>query len=144
MNNEFIKANYLVSDLNYKLKAIFDDLDENYHTNINSLEDERAYDKLEYLIDAIDDFERDIKYLSSDDKEGFLKLHYSNKFYIVYDDNTESELLSCGHSLEILVDDEWHIGRVEYSWEINNKGYYYYGLDNPLLYEGMRVRKRVF
>lgn len=70
-------------------------------------------------------------------KEGFLtEDRERKKYYIIYDDNTESNFLSCGSPLDIYYNNEWQEGRVE----ARGGKYYFYGDDNPFLYTGMRVR----
>lgn len=58
----------------------------------------------------------------------------------IYNHDGESCDLSCGYKLELFVDDEWVIGRVEAR---GNGEYYFYGSNRPSLIQGMRVRKRL-
>ena len=71
-------------------------------------------------------------------KEGVLvEDKQRKKFYIVYDDMTESNFLSCGSPLDACIDYEWYEGRVEAA----DGRYYFYGDTKVFLYTGMRVSK---
>lgn len=105
-----------------------------------TIEDQEAYSTLENIIDRLERAENYLKYLNKPVKNGVLQLDTdTGKYFISFDDGEEGYLLSCGHTLEVYIDDEWIIGRVEAR---GDGEYYFYGADRPALYRGMRVRKR--
>lgn len=106
-----------------------------------SIEDREAYDTLQDLLDRLEESERALNYLGSATQEGTLIMDPARgKFYIGYYDGGQSYLLSCGSSLELFMNDQWHIGRVE----ANSAGvYYFYGEGRPELAHGMRARLRI-
>ncbi len=134
MDNNYIKAESIINNASYELKKIFEKAD------YKGTENREAYNTLEQLIERLEDAEKYIRYLATPTQEGVLKEHTGvGKFYIVYDNGEESHLLSCGNTLEIYIEDEWHIGRVE----ATDGKYYFYGEGRPFLYTGMRARKRI-
>lgn len=137
MDRLYLNAREIVDLAKIKLESIGEQVD------IEGLENNTAYFSLLNLVDKLEDFSYEINYLSSPFKEGILRATDHGKFYIFYDDETESYPLSCSSSLEVLVDDLWQIGRVEYRSEDDYEGYYFYGEDKPFLHSGMRVRKRI-
>lgn len=108
------------------------------------LEDKKAYDAVEGIIDQLGEVEGLLNYLNAPTKRGKLEEdHNANKYYIIYDDGKESYPLSCGHNLEAKIDGNWIIGRVEMADGL------YIILDDDLyegngwrLYRGMTVRTR--
>ncbi|WP_326910624.1 DUF5348 domain-containing protein [Sedimentibacter sp. MB31-C6] len=115
---------------------------------IDNVEEDRVNNALDSFVAKIEDFIEDLYYLNAPVKEGILSFDSTTeKFYISYNDGTDSFLFGCGTSIEIydINNDEWIIGRIE-GRNIGTNSfvneYYFYGVNNPTLYKGMRVRKR--
>lgn len=109
-----------------------------------TFEDAEACNELEDLIDRLEASERTLTYLSSTPKEGVLQVEPTqDRYFIAFDDGTESNTLHAGDGLEAYYNDEWQIGRVEYRTAEVGEGYYFYGPGRPSLYRGMRVRSRI-
>ncbi|KNZ41449.1 DUF5348 domain-containing protein [Acetobacterium bakii] len=141
MNYEYMKARDIISKAHYELEDIFKHTEpENMTSDFQSLENREARDTLEKVIGCLDIARDHLEYLNSPIKEGVLEEDSrTQKFFIIYDDRTESYNFGCGSSLELFINGEWIIGRVE----ANQEGeYYFYGAGRPLLFRGMRVRKR--
>lgn len=136
LNSKYLSARNIVRNTKDELTTILESISSR---DRDSIENNKAFYHLEYIIDKLDSVDNEFKYLNSDVKEGTLQILDYGKYFIAYDDGTESYPLSCGHGLEMWDSDEeeWIIGRVEY-----NKGYYFVGRNKPYLFNGMRVRKR--
>lgn len=107
-------------------------------------ENAEANNELEDLIAHLEMAERTLSYLSVTPREGQLEYDPTQeRYYIAYDDGTESGTLHAGDGLEAFVNDEWHIGRVEHRTAEVGGGYYFYGPGRPSLQMGMRVRSRI-
>lgn len=135
MNNAYEEAQRIIDDTKIQLGELLDVF------SVKTSEDEELYDILSHIIGRLTSASSSINYLNSPVKEGILQLdNSSKKYYIIHENGETSALLSCGNSLEIYCDDNWVIGRVEATL----KGeYYFYGSDKPLLFSGMKVRKRI-
>lgn len=135
MKNEYTKAQDIINKAKFQLQKILDEVQGN-----KTVEDHEAYSILDNIIDRLTSAENELEYLNSPVKYGVLQEdHETGKYYIAYDDGTESHNLSCGSTLELLIDDDWIIGRVE----ARDGQYYFYGADKPHLFRGMMVRKRI-
>jgi len=135
LNKAFARAESEIWTLKGNLKKIIDEVE-----GIRGLENHEAYIVLDNLVEKLEDAERELTYLQKSTKEGTLIEDSSTgKFFIEYNDGSKGYSLSCGNSLELFYDDEWHIGRVE----ARDSKYYFYGENTPFLYTGMRVRKRI-
>lgn len=131
----YTKAQDIINRTRIDLTRILDDIGKN-----QTAEDREAYSTLDRIIEELEGAEDYLNYLNSPAKEGILMLNRNNdKYYIAYDNGTESYDLSCGYKLELFLDGEWIIGRVEAR---GNGEYYFYGADKPSLSYGMKVRKR--
>lgn len=136
MKVEYTKAQDIINKARIQLEKLLEEI----HGN-QTVEDHEAYSNLDNIIDKLTSAENEFEYLNAPVKEGILSLdHGTDKYYIDYDDGCQSALLSCGSSLEIFYEGDWVIGRVE----AQDRNYYFYGADKPLLFKGMRVRKRIF
>lgn len=136
MKVEYTKAQDIINKARLQLQKILDGIQDN-----KTVEDHEAYSNLDNIIDKLTISENEFEYLNSPTKEGFLLLdNDTDKYFINYSDGLESSLLSCGSTLEIFNDGEWIIGRVE----ARDGKYYFYGLDKPFLFVGLKVRKRIF
>ena len=97
-----------------------------------------SYYLLEDTAEKLTNARNYLQYLSAPTKEGVLREGDNGKFYIEYMDGTESHLLSWGNPLELFLEDDWVIARIE----AKDGKYYFHNGDKPFLYEGMRARKR--
>lgn len=112
-----------------------------------TMEESEIRSALYKVAEGLNDARRAIQHYSKPVKKGYLRKNSYDKFEIDYDQGGSSYPLSCGSPLEVHLeaDEEtgreegWYSGRVEH----NNQGYYFYGDWKTLLYEGMRVRKRI-
>lgn len=144
-DENYLRANDIINQARYKLQKLFD------NSSTKGLENQEAYKEIETLLEHLEDAEKSLEYLSKPTKEGRLAKDLGGKFFIAYDDGTESYNLSCGSTVEVYlqedleedVEEGWHIGRVEHKSKNGQEGYYFYGANKPFLYEGMRSRKRV-
>jgi len=135
MKVEYTKAQDIINKSRLQLEKILQTAENN-----KFLEDKEAYYTLDDIIEHLKGAEDYLNYLNTPPKEGILMLnHESDKYYIAYDDGAESYDLSCGSTLELFLDDNYIIGRVE----ARDGKYYFYGAGKPSLSYGMRVRKRV-
>lgn len=132
MRNEYIstfeKIKALELEITRQLDTIVDDIDEE-----NSLEEKIAFISLERLQEHLQYYNDTVEYLLKDTLEGLLKCDDTGKFYL------ENKYFSCGSSIELFIEDEWHIGAVEYD---DVQGYYFKGANKPVLREGMKARIR--
>ena len=105
---------------------------------IEDFEDEKAHSILEYLYKEIDEAAYELEHLKRDVKEGTLLLNSQGRYNL---DTMPEFYFTCGNVLELLIDEEWHRGRVEHS----NNDYYFCNYDgkNIQLSEGMKARIRV-
>jgi len=134
MDKNYFRAREIINKARHELEKIYNSADH------KGIEDQEANSLLEILIEKLEAAESEINYLSSPVKEGRLIEDGSRgKFYIEYDDKTESPVLNCGSALELYYNDEWHIGRVE----ATDGKYFFYGEDRPFLYTSMKARKRI-
>lgn len=133
LNEKYIEA---IGILEESRKAIEEILESSPGTD--GTENREAYFLLEDMAERLSSARDYLDYLTAPAKEGVLRESESGKFYVEFTDGTESHLLSCGNSLELFVDDEWIISRVE----AKNGKYYFFAGDKPYLCEGMKVRKR--
>lgn len=144
-DENYLKAEDTINQARYRLKKLLE------NSSTKGLENSTAYREIEYILEMMEDTEKSLEYLSKPTKEGKLIESDGGKFYIVYDDGTESYLLSCGNNIEVYlkedleedVEEGWHIGRVEHTTRNGQEGYYFYGANKPFLYHGMRARKRI-
>lgn len=144
-DENYLRAEDTISQTRYRLQKLLE------NSSTKGLENHEAYREIENLLEHLEDAERSLQYLSKPTKEGKLIESDGGKFYIAYDDGTESYLLSCGNNLEVYlqedleedVEEGWHIGRVEHRSKNGQEGYYFYGANKPFLYQGMRARKRI-
>ena len=135
MKAEYTKAEYIINKARFQLQKLLDEIQDN-----QTIEDHEAYSTLDNIIDKMTSAENEFEYLNSPTKEGILIFdNDTDKYYIDYDDGSTSCLLSCGSTLELFLDGEWIIGRVE----ARNGDYYFYGGDKPSLNYGMKARKRI-
>lgn len=140
MDNNYIKALDIIEKAKYDLSKIYE------KGTTETLEDKKAYKEIEKVLDCLDDAKDTIIHYNKPIWEGSLMENENGKFSIEFNDGSSPHALSCGSSLEVYlredsdedVDEGWHSGRVE----ANNKGYYFYGANKPMLYQGMRVRIR--
>ena len=136
MKAEYTKAQDIINKSRLQLETILKAAENN-----KALEDKEAYYTLDNIIERLERAEDYLNYLNTPTKKGILMLnHDNNKYYIAYDDGTESYDLSCGYKLELFLDDEWNIGRVEAR---GDGEYYFYGCGKPSLFTGMKARKRI-
>lgn len=130
----YTKAQDIINRTRIDLTRILEEMENNQTT-----EDREAYSTLDGIIEELQGAEDYLNYLNSPAKEGILEEdHSTGKYFIAYDDATESSNLSCGSQLELFHENEWIIGRVE----AKDGDYYFYGADSPFLFRGMRVRNR--
>lgn len=95
-----------------------------------------------YLLGIIDDLEtakNRVEYLSRPCREGSLYQNERGRFVVTFFDGGTGPELTSGSPLEVMYDEEWHIGRVEHK----NTGYYFYGSGSPLLKDIEKVRVRM-
>lgn len=141
MKKEYTKAEVIINRARLDLMSLLNDAGNN-----KTIEDQEAYATLDSVIDKMASAEDEFKYLNSPTKEGILQEDQERgKYYIVYDEGTESCNLSCGSPLEVYLYDDWIIGRVEARDGVgasSGRDYYFYGGDRPLLFTGMKVRTR--
>jgi len=103
-------------------------------------EDREAYSLLNDIMERMTIAEGFLEYLQKPTEEGTLEEDpLRRKFYVSFDNGKEGHMLSCGSPLELLIDEEWEIGRVE----AKDGNYYFYGEGRPYLCKGMRARIRV-
>lgn len=135
MRPGYTKAQDIINKTRIDLSRILKEMQNNQTT-----EDKEAFDTLDSIIDKMQTADDYLNYLNSPTKQGVLEEdHGTGKYFIVYDDATESHNLSCGSTLELFLDDEWIIGRVE----ARDGKYYFCGADRPFLFRGMKARKRL-
>ena len=105
---------------------------------IENFEDEKAHSILEYLYKEIDEAVYELEHLKREVKEGILLLNSQGRYNL---DTMPEFYFTCGNPLEILVDEEWHRGRIEHA----DSDYYFWNYDgkNIKLSEGMKARIRV-
>lgn len=117
-----------------------EDVDKLLDKTPKGFENKKAYRTFEKLLEQLEDAEANISHYLQSTVEGRLAIEHNDKFSL------KGIVLSCGSQLEMYdrESNEWFSGRVEYRHK-DPLGYYFYcyDLDNPNLYEGMRVRKRV-
>lgn len=133
MNNQYREARQIIEEARRELDSILAK-----EPGTKGEENKEAYFLLEDLAERLSRSRDYLDYLNAPTKEGVLRESESGKFYVEFTDGAESHLLSCGNSLELLLDDEWIIARVE----AKNGKYYFYNGDKPYLSEGMRARLR--
>lgn len=137
MDANYNRAREIIRHTHARLTEIINE------SNYQGLENAEACRTLESLMEELENAEQTLSYLRQPVREGVLELEPTqDRYFIAYDDGKESYTLTCGESLEALIDGEWEIGRVEYGTREGIKGYYFYGDSKPLLFRGMRVRKR--
>ena len=144
-DENYLKAEDTINQARCRLQKLLD------NSSTKGLENREAYKEIETLLEHLEDAEKSLEYLSKPTKEGRLIEAEGGKYYIAYDDGTESYNLSCGNNVEVYlqedleeeVEEGWHIGRVEHKSKNGQEGYYFYGANKPFLYQGMRARKRI-
>ena len=104
----------------------------------DSFEDGQVARIVEYLRDELDEAAYDMEMFTREIIEGDLVLNSQGRFNL---DTAENLYFTCGAHIEMLVDGEWHNGRVEH----NGESYYFYNYDKEdiVIEEGMRARMRV-
>lgn len=138
MDKKYAEALRVLERANLDIVNIMNEAD--YKTNENAI----LFHSLENWARASTSAIADIKYFQRPTTEGWLRESDNGKFFIESNDGKKSYDLSCGDSLELYQEGEWHVGRVEHRTTEIGKGYYFYGCDSrPFLHQGMKVRKRV-
>lgn len=141
LDNYYLEAMAIINETRYKLQSI---LNKNIY---KGLENQEAYNKIDALVEELEDINRNLNYLGAPTREGILVKGSNGKFYISFDDGDNYQL-SCGCSLEIYLKDDisdekkWFIGRVEYNNGYYFNCYYFHPESRPILHENMRVRIR--
>lgn len=107
-------------------------------------ENVKCYGEIEKFVEHLDDCIKTINYYNKPTIEGTLHKNKNGRFDLVF----ANHQFTSGSSIEVLVDGEWCVGRVEYgSVEYThgeNEGYYFYNYDgnNIMLENGMTARIR--
>lgn len=96
-------------------------------------------DVLSGLLYQLEDIQAQIEYLMLPAREGELSHNLRGRYYIRFEDGEMSNDLTSGHPVEVFLDGEWNVGRVEH----RDGSYYFYGGDRPFLADGMRARIRI-
>jgi len=133
LNKEYREAIDIIEEARREIDKILEKQPE-----VKGVENLEAYYLLEDTAERLGSARNYLQYLSAPTKEGRLREDSNGKFFIEYMDGTESHLLSCGNPLELFLEDDWVIARVE----AKDGKYYFHAGDKPFLYEGMRARKR--
>ena len=137
-NDLYTKYLNEISELAHKLGKALEQLPDD---ESGTMEENEIYNALYWAHEKLIDAKRDIKYFSNPNtKEGYLHMNRSERFELY------GVEFRCGSPIEVYLIEEpknnikggWHAGRVE----ARNGEYYFFGANNPSLYDGMRVRVR--
>jgi hypothetical protein len=132
MDTKYTEARWLIESVKSNLERTLKD------ASTKTLEDRKAYNIIDNLIQELDSTIWTIKHYSKRTIEGHIYENSRGRFEL------KDNEFTCGCPIEIYDEEEkeWYTGRVEHTTE---KGYYFYCSDmgNPSLNEGMRVRIRV-
>jgi hypothetical protein len=130
MNNNYVK---ILDKLSFTILDLKKSIDNTPH-KVN--EDQKIHILLDDLLDKLDYTTNLIMYFNQTAITGVLKELPNGRFEI------ENYEIMCNSPLEVYSTeyDDWFLGRIEY-----NKQYYFCcdDLDNPLLYNGMKVKIRI-
>ena len=138
-NDLYTKYLSEISDLAHKLGEALEKLPDD---ESGTMEENEIYNALYWAHEKLIDAKRDIQYFSNPNtKDGYLHMNNKSKRFELY-----SVEFRCGSPIEVYLREEpesnvkegWHSGRVE----ARNGEYYFFGANNPSLYEGMKVRVR--
>lgn len=143
-NELYTKHLYDISTLAKKLQNTLDSLS----TDGETMEEAKIQQALYNASEALDKAKNAIEYFSKEAKEGKLRLLENDRFALFNRSGKELREFTCGCSIEVYLkaDKEkyiqagWYAGRVEY--DNTRDGYYFYGANKPMLYEGMKARIR--
>lgn len=116
--------------LNEQYEYIIDTVDE------ESFEEKAALRSLKQLITNIEDYINTIHYFSQNYIEGYLELTNQEKFEL------DGNMLTSGTQIEVFysVFDSWEVGEVAFK----DNAYYFKGIGEPNLYDGMKIRMRKY
>lgn len=138
MNINYLKTLDIMEDTKTKLKKLLDT------TEISDFEDEEASYILQKIIEKLEDTEIILEYLNATPKDGILKKNtLTGKFYIEYNNTTNSHPLNYGNILELFYENEWHIGKIACTTKHGENLYYFHGDQKLFLCPGMVVRRRL-
>lgn len=109
-------------------------------------ENKIAYQKIEELLEQIDSAISEIDQFSKPAVEGILRKNDLGRYELIDSNGSYIGYFTSGSPIECFVDFggelDWVAGRVEHRRKDGQADYYFYGADNPFLFEGMRARIR--
>lgn len=134
MDIDILEFKDKIESLRNKAEKILD----NYKRE--GFDNQRAYKEIEWFVEHLDDCIRSLKYYSKPTIQGELRKKNNGRFELI---PIKHEFCS-GYDIEILIDDEWCVGSVEYTHG-EPEGYYFKNTEgkNEMLKNGMIARIRI-
>ena len=133
LDNDFIEIKGQLKKVNEMMEKSL----KNYKRE--GFENKKVYHELEHYSEKIEDMIEFIKYMSRETVEDRLSLRADGRYEI-----NSTTYFTSGSSIEVYIDGEWCLGRVESRHDSGKAIYYFLNNDgnNIDLYEGLRVRVR--